>query len=129
MGLMDKKNIEEFWNWFETYKNEEETALISSVNERLKQVSFGLSAELSVEKTPKELIITPQGIKQFFSDAYALVKDAPTIDGWKIVATKPALGEGHSFKMGSVEIDPKEVTFMPLNADEHPDDVAIRLYH
>ena len=126
---MDKQNIEEFWNWFEAHKEEAPTALISSVNERLKQVSFGLSAELSVEKDPKELIVTPQGVKQFFSDAYALVKDASSIEGWEIVATKPALSEVHDFKMGDVEINLNEVTFMPLLAEEHPDDIAIRLYH
>ena len=70
---MDKQNIEAFWNWFEQNKDEEPMALISSVNERLKLVSFGLSAELSVQSSPKELIVTPQGVKKFFSDAYALV--------------------------------------------------------
>ena len=126
---MDKHNIEEFWNWFEAHKEEDSTALISSVNERLKLVSFGLSAELNVEKAPKELIVTPQGIKQFFADAYELVKSAPTIDGWEFLATKPAIGKGFEFKMGELEISPNDVTFMPLLADEHPDDVAIRLYH
>jgi hypothetical protein len=129
MENMDNQNIEEFWNWFERHKDEEPTALISSVNERLKQVSFGLSAELSVSKNPRELILTPQGIKQFFTDAYALVEQAPIIDGWKLVPTKQASSVEHEFKMGNVKISPSEVTFMPLNADEHPEDVAIRLYH
>jgi len=126
---MDKQAIEAFWTWFIANREEEPSLLISSVNERLKLVSFGLSAELSVEKEPRELIITPQGVKKFFADAYALVNDALTIDGWQIVATKQALGMGYRFKMGDIEIDPNEVTFMPLLAEEHPDDIAIRLYH
>ena len=126
---MDKKNIEIFWNWFDTNKNEEATALISSVNERLKQVSFGLSAELSLEKESKELVVTPQGVKQFFADAYELVENAPSIEGWKFTATKQAVGELEILQVGNVAIDPSEVTFMPLLAEEHPDDIAIRLYH
>jgi len=126
---MDKQNIEAFWNWFEQNKGEEPMALISSVNERLKLVSFGLSAELSVQSSPKELIVTPQGVKKFFSDAYALVNAAPSIEGWRIIATKQAIDKSYSFKMGEIEINPLEVTFMPLLADEHPDDIAIRLYH
>jgi hypothetical protein len=119
---MDKQNIEAFWNWFEQNKDEELTELISSVNERLKLVSFGLSAELSVQSSPKELIVTPQGVKKFFSDAYALVNAAPSIEGWCVVATKQPNHRGYESKLG-------KVTFMPLLADEHPDDIAIRLYH
>jgi len=126
---MDNHAIEAFWNWFIANREEEPSLLISSVNERLKLVSFGLSAELSVQSSPKELIVTPQGVKKFFADAYALVENAPTIDGWSIVATKESLDEGYYFKMGDVEINLDEVTFMPLLSEEHPDDIAIRLYH
>jgi len=112
---MDKQNIEAFWNWFEQNKDEEPTLLISSVNERLKQVSFGLSAEIN----NSEMVITPNGVKKFFADAYELVENSKNIDGWSIVATKKALDEVVS----------NEVTFMPLLAEEHPDDIAIRLYH
>ena len=112
---MDKQNIEAFWNWFDQNKDEEPTLLISSVNERLKQVSFGLSAEIN----NSEMVITPNGVKKFFADAYELVENSKNIDGWSIVATKKALDEVVS----------NEVTFMPLLAEEHPDDIAIRLYH
>ena len=127
--MMDKQKIEEFWNWFETQKNEEYEALIASVNERIKQLALGLSVELDFTQIPKVLIVTPQGMKQFFANAYELVMYAPIIEGWNILATKPASLDASVVEVAELKVDPNEVTFMPLNAAEYPDDLAIRLYH
>ena len=38
--------------------------------------------------------------------------------------------EKHNIEeLSDMKIDPSEVTFMPLNAPEYPEDIAIRLYH
>lgn len=126
---MDKQKIELFWAWFQTQKNEELESLITSVNERIRQLSFGLSIELDFTKTPKRLTVTPQGMKQYFANAYELVGAAPIIEGWRVEATRVALTDYADAEMDESIIKIMDVTFMPLNAKEHPDDLAIRLYH
>lgn len=136
---MGNNNIEEFWNWFQensekymalnNLPSEEAVALVKEINERIKVCSSGLFVELSTSKTPAELIVTPQGIKQYFSQAYEVVGQAPSIEGWTVFAGKQALGKGYNFQLGEFTVKPDEVTFMPLGSDEHPDDIAIRLYH
>ncbi len=122
-------NIEAFWNWFVEHKETEEEALLPSVNERIKQISMGLSVELDCESRPKVVTVTPQGMKQFFAKAYEVVEEAPSIEGWVVQATKPALDAWFNFEEDESEIKAVEVTFMPLNAPEYPEDLAIRLYH
>lgn len=136
------EEIKNFWDWFEANHNEynnfneiyetnpeKSLELLDSVTKELKKFSKGLFVEVSADDKSKELIITAQGNKEFFADVFMLVKNAPSIDSWKFTATKPAQGLDFNFKMADVTIDPSEILFMPLEADEYPDDVAIRLYH
>lgn len=137
------QRVKEFWNWFEknhdsyssfnkryTFNREEaEELLLASLIKALQKYSKGLFAEISSDDEKQELIITAQGNKEFFADAYALVESAPSIGSWEFLALKPAIGLDFNFKMADVTINPDEILFMPLEADEYPDDVAIRLYH
>ena len=134
--------IELFWKWFEsnhekytdfnekyTKKPEEANELLELVTKALKIYSKGLFVEINVTETSKELIITSQGNKEYFADVFELVNYAPTIDDWQFIATKPAIGVNFNFQMGEVTINPNQISFMPLEADEYPNDVAIRLFH
>ena len=126
---MEKEQIVAFWNWFERQKDEPYDGLITSVNERIKQLSLGLSVELDVIQTPKVLVVTPQGMKHYFTHAHEVLAYAPPIEDWELIATKPPLGVLEVVEVDGISIEPSEVTFMPLNSPEHPDDLAIRLYH
>ena len=132
----------EFWDWFEKnherYSNfneiyemkaEESVELLDAITKELKKFSEGLFVEVFATADKKELIITAQGNKEFFADAFELVQNAPIIGLWKFIATKPAIGLDFNFQMADVTISPDEILFMPLEADEYPDDIAIRLYH
>jgi hypothetical protein len=137
-----EKEIASFWEWFrenqEYYSNfndafqnrpEEATELLDEITMQLKLFSKGLFVEISATLARKELIITAQGNKEYFTDAFELVNMAPTVEDWQFIATKPAIGLDFNFKMGDVTINPNEITFMPLEASEYPHDVAIRLFH
>ncbi len=126
---MNRESIEAFWHWFEENKEQEYEALVALANERIKQLSSGLAVEIDVGSTPKELVVTPQGVKQFFANAYELVLAAPKIEGWSVVATRAAAKELSGVEVNGVTIEPTEVSFMPLSSAEYPDDLAIRLYH
>ena len=132
----------EFWDWFKknherynsfnkryTFNREEAEELLALLTKALQEYSKGLFVEISGDDEKKELIITAQGNREFFADAFALVQNAPSIDSWKFIPTKPAIGLDFNFKMADVSISPDEILFMPFEADEYPDDVAIRLYH
>ena len=139
---MDKAQMDKFWEWFEAnhhnYNNfnekytsnpQETYELLELLTKALKVCSEGLFVEISADDEKKELIITTQGNREFFADAFELVNNAPTIGSWKFIATKPAIGLEFNFKMGEVSINPNKIEFMPLEADEYPNDVAIRLFH
>jgi len=136
------ENKKAFWDWFEknhtdynnfneTYeqKAEKSVELLDAITKELKKFSEGLFIEISAIEEKKELVITAQGNREFFADALALVDSAPSIGAWEFIALKPALGLDFNFKMADVTINPDEILFMPLEAEEYPDDVAIRLYH
>ena len=114
-----EKDIEAFWNWFNENRDSDELTLIEEVNREIKSISKGLFVEINLKDNQKELVVTPHGVKQFFAMTYALVNKAPKIDGWSIVAGRQPK-ENFSFS---------ELTFMPLESDEYPEDIAIRVYH
>ena len=139
---MNRDKIEAFWSWFkENHQNyskfneiyemypQEATKLLELITAELHAFSKGLFLEISANEERKELIVTAQGNREFFADALELVDHAPTIEGWNFIALKPAIGSDFNFKMGEVTINPNEITFMPLEADEYPHDVAVRLFH
>ena len=137
---MDK--IELFWSWFqehkENYSNFDEAYELNPIEtsekvellvQELQKFSEGLFVVIKSTNEPKELIITAKGKKEYFADAFALVEYAPSIDGWKFIATKPSYGLDFDFELNGVKINPNTLTFMPLEADEYPDDIAIRIFH
>ncbi len=136
------EKIKAFWNWFDAHKDayanftkqynndlEQINAALNKMIDQLQKVSEGLFVEIGGGEAPWELIITPQGAKDFFADAFAVVQEAPDYPDWKILATKPAYGTDFSFRMGDVEISPDTVRFIPLEMEDRPDDIAIRLFH
>jgi hypothetical protein len=137
---MDK--IEAFWSWFEANKENyanfdknyeanpiETSEVMELLVKELQKFSQELFVFIKSTNEPKELIITANGKKEYFADALALVKYAPNIEGWKIIATKPSYGLDFDFELSGVKINPDTLTFMPLEADEYPDDIAIRIFH
>jgi len=137
-----KTKINAFWDWFQANRTAYEDfgaqykGDLEQVNKRLDElitelhkVNPGLFVEIGGKDGEWELIITPQGIRQHFAAAYEVVGLAPKIDHWTIFATKPAYGMDFDFKMEDVEISPETISFIPLNSEEEPDDIAIRLFH
>jgi hypothetical protein len=134
--------IDLFWKWFEsnhekystfnelyTKNPEEANKLLELITKALKAYSEGLFVEISANEVSKELIITSQGNREFFADIFQLVNNAPMIDNWNFIATRPAIGIDFNFQMGEVTIHHNQISFMPLEAEEYPNDVAIRLFH
>ncbi|CAA6818053.1 MAG: Unknown protein, partial [uncultured Sulfurovum sp.] len=126
---MGNNNIENFWNTFEANKELESKELLALLNKEIKNYSTGLYVELSSSTTPKNLIITAHGIKIHFAHVYELIAAAPSVENWTFSAGRPSLGESFNFVMDGLEIKFEDITFMPLDSADFPDDLAIRLYH
>ena len=126
-----KENIQNYAHFNEDYENNpiETSEKVDSLIQELQKCSEGLFIIIKSANEPKELIITAKGKKEYFADAFEVVNTAPTLEGWKFIATKPSYGLDFDFELTGVKISPDTLSFMPLEADEYPNDVAIRIFH
>lgn len=85
-----------FWNWFvrnsellATYQTNNEQVL-DAIQDRLHQVNESLAFEIGrSEDGVHEFIVSADGIREFFPEVIELVKAAPRIQGWRIIAFRP----------------------------------------
>jgi hypothetical protein len=126
-----KENMGDYANFNEDYENNpvETSEKVDKLIQELQKFSEGLFILIKSDNEPKELIVTAKGKKEYFADAFEVVNNAPTIEGWKFIATKPSYGLDFDFELTGVKINPESLSFMPLEADEYPNDVAIRIFH
>lgn len=103
-----------FWNWFAG--NTKALARIKTGNEpitveltrRLQQVHPDLVWELSTQG--REFIVSADGLRSAFPAVKSLVKAAPRLKGWKIVAFRPRR-KAAQVTFGGVTLGPNEVFF------------------
>jgi hypothetical protein len=130
---------QQFWSWFSENqerfatihsKNMEEiNALFDEVLPVLHQYCDGLSLEIGAKEVPYEIIITAEGIKQYFAAAEQLVGLMPAIPNWQATALKPAVGDHFDFKMGEIVVSCDKLQFVALQDEEDEDAVLIRILH
>lgn len=102
--------------------------LLDDLTYTLHEYSDGLYFEMSDQK-PFELIITAQGIAEYFGPAEYLVMQAPPIDGWKITALKPAISGGSTVEVNGVKIRAEDCSFTSTTDEDSAEAIAIRLIH
>lgn len=125
----ENNTIVNFWKSFEENHTLDSHELVNLLNEQVKHYSNGLVIEINELANVRELVLSPQGIKAYFAHAYELGGYAPAIEGWIVRAGRPPMGERLNELMDTFEIQADEVTFMPLESQDFPDDIAVRLYH
>lgn len=126
------KNTEEqkFWKWFQKNstwlydfeKNKEE--ILGNISSQLKAYKEGLAFELSSEKNNcREFIISADGVRDLFPDVQALVKAAPKMEKWTIIAFRPRMDDYSQFTLKSSErdLDPKKIWTYHRIEDGHFD--------
>jgi hypothetical protein len=134
-----QKKIKRFWEWFE--KNNQKFLFLNDTTDYAKQklldeflsqlhlfnknLFFIIGGDPNNSKM--ELIITADGIVEYFQNVEDLVKMAPTLKDWKITAFKPAMGPGFRTEFRGHEFDPEKIIFIPLNNKQNPQAVGLHI--
>jgi hypothetical protein len=131
-----------FWNWFD--KNNSKYLFLNEVEEDIKErhmneflgqlhkYSKGLYFLIGGHQDNKkvELIITSDGIIEYFPKVEKLVNAAPKLHNWDIIAFKPPEGIDFITEIGGRKFDPKEIQFIPLETKADPKAIGIQVcYH
>ncbi len=125
-----KKNEKDFFKVVKNQKNIENGFFdkISPKLDELKEGFYYLTGMLD-DKTV-ELILTADGSTKNIVFVEELVESAPTIDGWKFTALKPALDIADvNISMAGYEFSSKNLNFYPNEIEEFPDEIDIKIIH
>ena len=134
------ETYEDFWKWFSSREREFhkvvreqgdfERDFFDHLNPRLDQLHEGLYLLSGMmDEHTAELIITPDGVLKNIVFAEEIVAAAPSIDGWKFTALKPASGEAFDLAMGDFVIESNSLFFVSTNHWERPDEIDIVIVH
>ena len=123
VSKIQNQAIEDFWRWFSEAKSsfellaETEDPLWDFALGKLKTIDEGLWFELSdLDVTPREFIITAEGISELFPLVEEIVQKSPKDPNWKFVALKPPLGFDFVTEYEGIQVDPKDLWFLPLDS-------------
>jgi hypothetical protein len=131
---------EKFWNWFKKSNSRyyflnqisdraQKEKLLDEFLEHLHSYCDKLFFEIGgIPNENMELIISAGGDKNFFSVAEVLIQHAPKIDDWRFIALKPPMGTTFISNYENIELNPQKMWFLPLENDDNPEQLGLRLY-
>ena len=103
--------ISEFWAWFDSYKSGVDDAVpwqdeqLDEILERITRIEPGLAVELAVrEDGIKEMTISPDGVRERFDIVEQIVSQAPSLEGWEVVAFRQPVRGDFSLRCGDLEL-------------------------
>lgn len=134
-------DYDSFWSWF--WKNERSfhrvlrkgtnvnEAFFDKVTPRLTEVKEGLHCLAGmIDEHTAELIITADGVPANIVFAEELVKVAPTMPGWKVVALKSSVDLGQAkLHVDNLVFSADTLRFYGIEHPEYPDEVDITVLY
>jgi hypothetical protein len=117
---------QQFWDWFKLNEaksfflnqidddNEKERILddlLSHLHEYCDHLFFEVGGHPNEKQ---DLIITAEGNTDFFDQVESLLKQAPLLQYWTIIAFKPAIGFG-TIEYNGIKLNPETMRFNPLS--------------
>lgn len=129
---------EQFWNWFK--KNEAQFFFLNQIDDgdEKERILDELLAQLHIychklyfevggEPDQKQnLIITAEGNQDYFDQVESLVKKAPHLEHWNVIAFKPIAEDG-IIEINDIKLSPESMWFMPLNS-KNSEKIGLRIY-
>jgi len=132
------KTYDQFWDWFKENqkffhgvvkgKGDIQRFFLSKLAPKLKELRgeiFFLTG--MYDKNTVELILTPDGILKNFYFAEELIAAAPSLDGWRFTALKPA-SDMH-ISMGGYEFKQDNMMFFAKEHPNLPDEIDLVIVH
>lgn len=129
----------EFWNWFKGnnakffFLNQiedevERERILDEFLKKLHEFSPGLYFEIGGHPDEvQDLIISAAGDVQYFDKVEELVRSAPKLPNWNVVAFKPP-ANSTVISQDGVTIDANRTWFMPLQNKKNPKIFGVRLF-
>jgi hypothetical protein len=128
-----------FWNWFKRNEGKyfflnqiddvnEKERLLDEFLDQLHKYCNRLFFEIGGYPDGKQdLIITAEGDKDYFIYVETIVKSAPKLEYWNVIAFKPVRADFIT-EYKDISLDPSKIWFIPLNNNEDPGKIGLRLY-
>jgi hypothetical protein len=112
------KPEEVFWQWFETNEarlfdfEEEQRTLFAELTPRIRAVHQNLAFAFGSKRDGRrEFVVSAEGIREAFPAVSLLVKAAPPLRRWSIVAFRPRVGPA-TINFQGHELAPEETFFI-----------------
>jgi len=137
--MSNKENIKQFWDWFT--KNNAKFLFVNEVEETEREKHFDEFISHLHNYCPKlffqmgghpdqkemELIITAEGISEYFPMVEELVNAAPELKDWKFIKFKQPHGSGLIAKYRGKDFDPNKTMYIGLYNEDAPNEVGIHI--
>ena len=131
-------NERQFWDWFK--ENEAKYFFLNQIddNDEKEQYLDELLVQLHLycenlffevggyPNDKQDLIITAEGNADFFDKAEFLVRQAPQLEHWNVIALKPAM-EADTIQYNKIQLSPETMWFIPLS-NEKSQKLGLRVY-
>jgi len=129
---------QQFWYWFKDNEakyfflnqindDNEKEKLLDELLEHLHIYCGKLFFEVGgLPDKKQDLIITAEGNTEFFNDVELLVKQAPVLEYWNVIAFKPVVEDG-IIEYHNIKLDPKTMYFIPLD-NKATQKTGLRIY-
>jgi len=74
-----------------------------------------------------ELVITAEGVHEYFPKVEELADAAPELPRWKVVKFKQPNGPGFTLEYHGKKFNPDTILFVPLHSEDNPESIGLRV--
>jgi hypothetical protein len=121
--------IDEFWKWlgqneleYRRIFDDRETDLIDDILNKLIEIQKGLAVEFEKSNDIYVMIISADGVEEYFDIVQKIINKAPLIKSWKFIAFRQPYEKERLQKfvltVNGYSLDPKQIMFLPIVEEE-----------